>query len=48
MVEFKPVVFKVGKEEYGVNINIVRGIEKVLPIVPMHNANKNIKGIIKV
>ncbi|MBQ3584376.1 MAG: chemotaxis protein CheW [Lachnospiraceae bacterium] len=46
MVEFKPVVFKVGKEEYGVNINIVRGIEKVLPIVPMHNANKNIKGII--
>lgn len=46
MVEFKPVVFKLGKEEYGVEINIVQGIENVLPVVPMHNSDKNIKGII--
>lgn len=46
MLEFKPVVFSLGKEEYGVNINIVQGIENVLPIVPLHNGNQNIKGII--
>ncbi len=46
MVEFKPVVFKIGNEEYGVDINLVCGIEKVLPIVPIHNVNNNIKGII--
>lgn len=46
MVEFKPVVFRLGNEEYGVDINIVRGIENLLPIVPMHNINENIKGII--
>lgn len=46
MVEFKPVVFKLGNEEYGVDINIVQGIENVLPIVPMHNSNRNIKGIV--
>lgn len=46
MVEFKPVVFKLGEEEYGVDIVSVRGIENVLPIVPIHNVNENIKGII--
>ncbi|MBQ3544806.1 MAG: purine-binding chemotaxis protein CheW [Lachnospiraceae bacterium] len=46
MVEFKPVVFRLGMEEYGVDINVVRGIENPLQIVPIHNINKNIKGII--
>lgn len=46
MTEIKPVVFKVGNEEYGVDIGIVRGIEKVLPVTPIHKANKNVKGII--
>ena len=46
MTELKPVVFKVGNEEYGVDIGIVRGIEKVLPVTPIHKANQNVKGII--
>ncbi len=45
-MEFKPVVFHVGREEYGVDINTVRGIEKVIPIVPVPNTNSTIKGII--
>lgn len=45
-MEFKPVVFNVGNEEYGVDITIVRGIEKVIPIVPVPNANPIVKGII--
>lgn len=45
-MEFKPVVFRVGNEEYGVDIIIVRGIEKVIPIVPIPNSNNVIKGII--
>lgn len=50
MVEFKSVEFKIGNEEYGVDINQVRSIEMVLPIVPMqnlHDINTNIKGVIK-
>lgn len=45
-MEFKPVVFNVGNEEYGVDISIVRGIEKVLSVVPVPNTNPIIKGII--
>lgn len=45
-MEFKPVVFNVGNEEYGVDISIVRGIEKVLFVVPVPNTNPIIKGII--
>lgn len=45
-MEFKPVVFRIGKEEYGVDINVVRGIEKVMQVVPVPNANRIIKGII--
>lgn len=45
-MEFKPVVFYIGNEEYGVDINIVRGIEKVIPVVPMPNTNPIIRGII--
>lgn len=45
-MEFKPVVFYIGEEQYGIDINIVRGIEKTMQVVPMPNANPIIKGII--
>ncbi len=46
MTEFKPVVFKVGNEYYGVDINLVRVIEKMIQVVSIPNSNPNIKGII--
>lgn len=46
MEELKPVVFKLGSEEYGININLVQEIEKVQTIVPVPNAPRFIKGII--
>ncbi len=46
MTEFKPVVFKVGNEYYGVDINLVRGIEKMIQVVSIPNSNPNFKGII--
>ena len=46
MTEFKPVVFKVGNEYYGVDIYFVRGIEKMIQVVSIPNSNPNIKGII--
>lgn len=42
----KPVVFKLGKESYGVDINLVSSIEKQVNIVPVPNAVQYIKGII--
>lgn len=42
----KPVVFKLGKESYGVDINLVSSIEKQINIVPVPNSLKYIKGII--
>ncbi|MDD6573099.1 MAG: chemotaxis protein CheW [Thermoflexaceae bacterium] len=42
----KPVVFKLGNEEYGVDINLVNGIEKYQQIVPVPNSVAFIKGII--
>ena len=42
----KPVVFKLGEEYYGVDINAVRGIEKEISIVPVPNSVAYIKGII--
>lgn len=45
-MDFKPVVFYIGNEQYGVDIKIVRGIEKTIPIVPIPNSNPIIKGII--
>lgn len=42
----KPVVFKLGEQYYGVDINLVTGIEKELAIVPVPNAVSYIKGII--
>ena len=38
------VIFKLGNESYGVNIEIVQGIEKVLPIVRIPNSVPDIQG----
>lgn len=46
VMEFTPVVFTVGNQEYGVDIGLVRGIEKVQEIVRVPNSNPDIKGII--
>lgn len=45
-MEFTPVVFTVGNQEYGVDISLVRGIERVQDIVRVPNSNPDIKGII--
>lgn len=42
----KPVVFKLGAEEYGVDISLVNAIEKYQQIVPVPNSVAYIKGII--
>lgn len=47
MAEYlKPVVFKLGKESYGVDINLVHSIEKQMNVVPVPNSLQYIKGII--
>ena len=45
MVEFKPVVFKLDKELYGLDINRVRGIEREQEVVRVPNTASYIKGI---
>lgn len=42
----KPVVFKVGNESYGVDINLVQSIENDINIVPVPNSMKYVKGIV--
>lgn len=42
----KPVVFKLGEQFYGVDINLVTGIEKELSIVPVPNAVPYVRGIV--
>lgn len=42
----KPVVFKLGAEEYGVDISLVNAIERYQQIVPVPNSVSYIKGII--
>jgi purine-binding chemotaxis protein CheW len=42
----KPVVFRLGKEMYGVDINLVQSIEKNLNVVPVPNSQTYIKGIV--
>ena len=45
MEEFKPVVLKLEKELYGLDINRVRGIEKEQEVVRVPNTASYIKGI---
>ena len=42
----KPVVFKVGNEMYGVDINLVQSIEREIQVVPGPNSMPYIKGIV--
>ncbi len=42
----KPVIFRLGEQEYGVDINLVSAIEKYEQIVPVPNSVAFIKGII--
>lgn len=46
MADLKPVVFKLHGEKYGVDINLVNGIERDQRIVGVPNSQGNIKGII--
>lgn len=46
MADRKLVIFKLGNENYGVDIEIVKGIEKLLPIVRIPNSVPYIQGII--
>ena len=45
MEEFKPVVFRLDKELYGLDINRVQGIEKEQEVVRVPNTAAYIKGI---
>lgn len=42
----KPVVFKVGNQMYGIDINLVQSIERQIQVVPVPNAMPYIKGIV--
>lgn len=46
MAERKLVLFKLGDENYGLDIEIVKGIEKLLPVVRIPNSVPYIEGII--
>jgi len=45
MADFKPVVFKLGNELYGLDISKVQGIEKEQQVVHVPNTASYIKGI---
>ncbi|MDF2557328.1 MAG: CheW protein [Bacillales bacterium] len=42
----KIVAFTIGNEEYGLNINQVQSIERILPITRVPNAPSYVKGVI--
>lgn len=46
MEGLKPVIFKLNGEKYGVDIELVNGIEREQKIVAVPNSPENIKGII--
>ncbi len=43
---FKPIVFRIGNELYGIEIQYVNAIEKDQTVVRVPNASNNIRGII--
>lgn len=43
----RPVIFRLGNQEFGVDINLVQSIEKQINIVPVPNSMKYISGIVK-
>lgn len=42
----RPVVFRLGDQEFGVDINLVQSIEKQVNVVPVPNSMKYISGIV--
>ncbi len=46
MANFQPIVFKINKELYGIDLMCVSAIEKDQQIVSVPNASSSIKGII--
>ena len=46
MDNFQPVVFKLGQEKYGLNIEYVNEIERFQTVVRVPNASSSIKGVI--
>lgn len=46
MAEFRPIIFKIDEEYYGIEIERVEAIERGQQIVRVPNSSKNIKGII--
>lgn len=47
MAEFtKPVIFKLGNEEYGIDIAVVNGIERYQQVIPVPNSHSYILGLI--
>lgn len=46
MMEMQVIVFRVGEENYGIDVNYIKGIEKLIPIVRVPTSVPHIKGII--
>lgn len=44
-MEFKPIIFKVGQQMYGVDISVVQSIEKEQEVVVVPNTAEAIRGI---
>ena len=42
----RPVVFTLGGQKFGVDINLVQSIERQVDVVPVPNAMKYISGIV--
>ena len=42
----KPVIFRLGNQQFGVDINLVQSIEREINIVRVPNAMKYISGIV--
>lgn len=45
MQSMKPVIFTIGNERYGIDINLIKGIEKQQKVTPIPNGPGFIKGI---
>lgn len=46
--EFKALIFKIGQEEYGVNISQVVSIERMAPITTYPNRPRHVLGVITI
>lgn len=46
MAEMQIIVFKVGEEVYGADVNYIKGIEKMLPIVRVPTSVPHVLGVV--